>query len=71
MALKICLSGTTDIVSGTENFNELEIQSWLDENQERKPAEGEDGFDSWAYPDLVKYVVLHFVDGVHSPDHSE
>ena len=71
MALKICLSGTTDIVSGTENFTEEQIQSWLEENQVSKPKEGEPGFDAWEYTDLVKYVCLHFEDGVHTPQIAE
>jgi hypothetical protein len=69
MALKICLSGTTDVVSGTENFNELEIQSWLAVNQERKPLEGEEGYEAWPYSDLSKYVCLNFENGVHTPTH--
>ena len=69
MALKICLSGTTDIVSGTENFTDVDIQSWLGENQERKPLEGEEGYEAWPYTDLSKYVVLNFENGVHTPTH--
>jgi hypothetical protein len=53
MALKICLSGTVEIVPGTENFTEFEIQNWLQENQERRPLEGEEGYDSWEYTDFT------------------
>jgi hypothetical protein len=66
MALKICLSGTEDIVPGTENFTETEIGNWLAENQEVKPKEGEEGYDSWTYTDLAKYILLNFEDGVHT-----
>lgn len=67
MALKICLSGTNVPLVETENFNEEEIQNWLEENQILKPVEGEDGFDSWEYPDTVKFICLNFENGVHTP----
>jgi hypothetical protein len=69
MALKICLSGTVEIVPGTENFTEFEIQNWLQENQERRPLEGEEGYDSWEYTDFTKFVCLNFENGVHTPLH--
>lgn len=69
MAFKICLSGTTDVVLGTENYTELEIQSWLGEHQERKPLEGVEGYESWPYTDFTKYVCLNFENGVHTPIH--
>lgn len=65
MALKICLSGTEDIVIGTENFTEIEIQNWLNENQESIPDVSEEGYSSWVYPDLSKYILLNFEDGIH------
>ena len=65
MAFKICLSGTTDIVAGTENFNQELIETWLAENQVFKPSEGSEGYDSWEYPDTMKYVLLNIEDGEH------
>ena len=71
MAFKICLSGTSEVYAGTENFSDAEIQEWLLEKQEYKPLEDAPGYADWNYPDLSKFVLLNFENGVHSPVHND
>jgi hypothetical protein len=63
MYYQICISGTGIPLEETKDLKTRnEINSWLQLNQVVKPSEGEEGFDTWEYSDLAKYILLPFTD---------
>ena len=63
MYYQICISGTSTPVEETKNLKTVEdIQTWFEANQINKPAEGEEGFDTWEYEDETKFIYLEFND---------